>query len=66
MAIAGTHQKNTVQLVALVRLVTSSEVREYVARHPAADQREGLADWIAQAARMTADGLGDYRPGAGT
>ena len=53
------------QLAALVRVLTSVEVRAFVARHPTADDRAALADWIEQAARMTADGLGDYRPAAG-
>jgi hypothetical protein len=51
------------QLTALVRVLTSAEVRAFVARRPAGDDRTALADWIEQAARMTADGLGDYRPG---
>jgi AcrR family transcriptional regulator len=53
------------QLTALVRVLTSAEVRAFVARHPAADDRAALVDWIEQAARMTADGLGDYQPSAG-
>jgi hypothetical protein len=48
-----------------VRLLTSAEVRAFVARHPTGDDRAALADWIEQAARMTADGLGDYRPATG-
>jgi AcrR family transcriptional regulator len=52
------------QLTALVRVLTSAEVRAFVARHPTADDRAGLADWIEPAARMTADGLGDYQPAA--
>jgi AcrR family transcriptional regulator len=52
------------QLTALVRVLTSSEVRAFVARHPAGDQRQGLADWVQQASQMTADGLGEYRPAA--
>ncbi len=53
------------QLTALVRILTSAEVRAFVARHPGGDDRVALADWIEQATQMTADGLGGYRPSAG-
>ena len=50
------------QLVSMVRVVTSAEVREFVSRHPAVDQRTALTEWIGQAGEITGDGLAAYTP----
>jgi hypothetical protein len=50
------------QPIAMVRVVTSPEVREFVSRHPAVDQRTSLAEWIARAGEITGDGLREYTP----
>jgi hypothetical protein len=46
------------QLTAMIRVTTSPEVREFVARHPANDPRRAIQDWVRQAAQLTERGLG--------
>ena len=50
------------QLVSMVRVVTSAEVREFVSRHPSVDQRAARAEWIRAAGEIIGDGLAAYTP----
>lgn len=47
------------QLVAIVRVTSSAEVRDFVARYPVEDRRRAYDDWLAQAAELVANGIDD-------
>lgn len=50
------------QLITMVRVITSPEVREFVTRHSAHEQRKALKQWITDAADTTGKGLDNYDP----
>ncbi len=45
------------QLTAMIRITTSDEVRQFVARHPTRNPSTALQDWITQAAGTLRNGL---------
>jgi AcrR family transcriptional regulator len=45
------------QLVAIVRVTSSPEVRHFVARYPVEDRRRAYEDWLAQAAELVGRGI---------
>ena len=45
------------QLTAMIRVITSTEVREFVARHPNGDPGAALQDWISEAQQLLGRGL---------
>jgi AcrR family transcriptional regulator len=54
------------QLITMIRVVTSPEVREFVARAPAGAQLNAVRDWIRRAGQITGEGLNSYIPGRTT
>jgi hypothetical protein len=45
------------ELTAMIRIITSTEVREFVAQHPTGNPGTALEDWIIQARQLLGHGL---------